>query len=312
LRLSRLEAPSLWRAPPQRRIEAGMRRAARTPFAYLSAAPTVRAEHHVDLGAGRMATIWTNEGSRMTYDAPAGHTVSLYLDGGAQTLRLDLPGKRGWSGAVCVMPQGCASDWDVRAPMRFVHLHWPDAELRRAYAETFDRDARLMSLPEETFEDHPRLAALMLRAARAAQGGDPLEGETAAAGLVRAMFGEAPRAAALKGGLSPARRRRVTDYIEARLGEPLRLSDMAGEAGLSEFHFLRSFCDSMGAAPHAYVSRRRIERAKRMLASGDPIAEIAAACGFSSQSHLTRAFRQLTGATPAAWRKGLALTARRV
>lgn len=56
--------------------------------------------------------------------------------------------------------------------------------------------------------------------------------------------------------------------------------------------------------PATYVRARRLVRARELLsATRSPIAEIALLCGFSSQSHLTTAFRQDTGATPAAFRR---------
>lgn len=60
----------------------------------------------------------------------------------------------------------------------------------------------------------------------------------------------------------------------------------------------------MGETPHADVTARRIEAARDLLATSDlTLPEIALACGFSSQAHLTTRFRQRTGTTPAAWRR---------
>lgn len=275
----------------------------RPPFAYLADVPSARALRHVALGAGRFATLWTNTASRTAYPDPAGHTVSLYLDGGETVRRVDGLCKRGFSGAICVMPQGRPSSWEIGAAFRFAHLHVPDRELRCAFAETFDRDARLMSVPEITLEDRPRLAAPMRRAAQAALAEDALAAQEALAALVVALFEDAPPPAArLRGGLSPTARRRVRDHIEAHLEGALRLSDLAEVAGLSAFHFLRCFTESFGVAPHAYVRRRRVERAARLLRDGCAIAQVAAASGFSSQSHLTRAFRSDAGVTPATLR----------
>ncbi|WP_353744374.1 helix-turn-helix domain-containing protein [Roseovarius sp.] len=54
------------------------------------------------------------------------------------------------------------------------------------------------------------------------------------------------------------------------------------------------------------MAARRVERAKELIRNGEPLAQVAAACGFASQSHMTRAFRNGTGATPGAWRRALA------
>jgi AraC family transcriptional regulator len=103
--------------------------------------------------------------------------------------------------------------------------------------------------------------------------------------------------------LSSPRLRRVTDYIEAHLGEDLSLLTLATEAGLSAVHFAREFKRVTGSAPHQYVLGRRLERSRALLARGDrSITEVALTVGFSSQSHLTTAFRRVYRTTPAAYR----------
>jgi AraC family transcriptional regulator len=61
---------------------------------------------------------------------------------------------------------------------------------------------------------------------------------------------------------------------------------------------------SAGESPHRFLLRRRVERAKCLLREGrSPLGEVALACGFSSQSHLTARFRELTGVTPRRYRQ---------
>ena len=103
----------------------------------------------------------------------------------------------------------------------------------------------------------------------------------------------------VRGALDPRRLRRVTDYIDAHLGEDLRIGSLAKEAYLSPFHFARSFKEATGRTPHRYVTDRRIERSRTLIGEGDlPLAEIAVKCGFSSQAHFSRWFKRLVGATP--------------
>ena len=109
----------------------------------------------------------------------------------------------------------------------------------------------------------------------------------------------------LRGGLSPAALRRVQLFVEANLEHPVRLAELADRAGLSLYHFARAFRTSAGMTPRAYVEQRRIERAQRLIAdSTQPLADIAAQCGFVTQSRLTVALRRHTGFTPAAYRRG--------
>jgi len=97
---------------------------------------------------------------------------------------------------------------------------------------------------------------------------------------------------------------RAIDFAEAHLGEPIGLSDMAAAACLSVFHFSRCFRALVGLAPHSWLMQRRIERAQTMLATGRmPLAEVAYACGFASQSHFTSVFRARVGITPGAYRR---------
>jgi AraC family transcriptional regulator len=105
-------------------------------------------------------------------------------------------------------------------------------------------------------------------------------------------------------GLDDGRLRRVLTYIEEHLAEDISVADLANVACLSIFHFTRAFAAAMGAPPHRYVSQRRLESAKAMIATGRAsLNEIAFHCRFSSQSSLTRAFRRATGMTPAEYRR---------
>jgi AraC family transcriptional regulator len=98
---------------------------------------------------------------------------------------------------------------------------------------------------------------------------------------------------------------RVRDYIEANLAENPSLSDLAAVAGMSPYHFARTFACTVGTPPHRYLLGRRLERAKGLLsASNRPIVEIALDLGFDSQGHFHRIFRRYVGTTPGAYRKG--------
>ncbi len=121
---------------------------------------------------------------------------------------------------------------------------------------------------------------------------------------VRALV-EAPRPTKKRrGGLSPAALRRVELFVEANLDGPLRLDELARRAGLSKFHFAHAFKASVGTTPRAYAENRRIERAKQLLRESPlPLASIALAVGFGTQSRFTTVFRRATGMTPARFRR---------
>ena len=112
------------------------------------------------------------------------------------------------------------------------------------------------------------------------------------------------REASDKGRLTPSQTRRVTEYVESRLHEPLSLEALAGVAGLGVWSFSRRFRENFGCAVHAYVVNQRVHRAQRLLAQGVlPVKQIASLCGFSDQAHLTRVFQALLHTTPAAVRR---------
>ena len=104
-------------------------------------------------------------------------------------------------------------------------------------------------------------------------------------------------------GLSDNRKARALALIEQRLPEPLAVNEIASAVHLSAFHFARMFRRSTGMSPHEYVTSRRMEKAKTMLALSDvALAEIARRVGYRTQAHFTRVFHERTGTTPRRFR----------
>ncbi|MEM9794973.1 MAG: AraC family transcriptional regulator [Pseudomonadota bacterium] len=105
--------------------------------------------------------------------------------------------------------------------------------------------------------------------------------------------------------LSPVQLGRALDRIEAGLHESLGVADLAAASGVVPVRFARAFRMTMGITPHQYIIARRLETAKSMLKGDEPIAAIAYACGFSSQSHMTALFSEHIGMPPGRYRKAL-------
>ena len=104
--------------------------------------------------------------------------------------------------------------------------------------------------------------------------------------------------------LSASQYRRTMDYIDANLSEDVTLNDLASIAGISRTSFIRRFNASMHVSPGRFLLQKRIERAQDLLATSEmSISDIAMACGFSSPSHLSVAFRRATGITPSVFRR---------
>lgn len=102
--------------------------------------------------------------------------------------------------------------------------------------------------------------------------------------------------------LDAARFRRVVSYIEAHLGEPTTLDRLADVAAMSPFHFARTFKAATGASPHAFIVRRRMDRAATLFRSTDlTVAEVAKAAGFASLPHFRAHFRNHWAIDPGAF-----------
>lgn len=286
-----------------------MSKTRRSTFSILYESSTAQKVAELDLGFGRSCAIWTNSDDHVLYDQLEGHTFSFYIRGGQGVWRMDQTPVHGWPGAVCIFPHGQSSEWLIGSPLEMVHLYMPDTELRRFYSEMFDRDGREISLADVTYSKAGALAPSFAGLANAMQQGDSIRAEEAMLDLVAGAFSQngfsETRSSMLKGGLAPRTKRHLVEYIEAHLDEVIRLQDLANVANLSEFHLQRSFKESCGVSPHHFIAHRRIERAKEQIRSGDPLAQIAEACGFSSQSHFTRSFKAGVGVTPAGYRSAI-------
>lgn len=105
-------------------------------------------------------------------------------------------------------------------------------------------------------------------------------------------------------GLSKQRLKQAVEYIQAHLGEDISLSNIATELGMSQYYFCHLFKRSMGMAPHQFLIRQRVERAKHLLKQSEQtVTSVAMACGFANQSHFARCFRHCTGMNPNQFRK---------
>src|SRR5712671_5970856 len=105
-------------------------------------------------------------------------------------------------------------------------------------------------------------------------------------------------------GLAPWQLRRAWAFIDAHLcGDP-SVSDLARECRLSASHFARAFRQSTGVAPHRWIMKRRMERAKELLLEGElDLVQVALTTGFFDQSHFTRTFGRSEGHSPGKWRR---------
>jgi AraC family transcriptional regulator len=105
-------------------------------------------------------------------------------------------------------------------------------------------------------------------------------------------------------GLSARQLRHALEYIEANLSQDVSLSDVADASGTSVSSLTRGFNTALNVSPHRWLLNRRIALAQRLIYESDtPLNEVAIACGFADQSHLTRVFVRNVGSSPAVWRR---------
>jgi len=91
------------------------------------------------------------------------------------------------------------------------------------------------------------------------------------------------------------------DYLEENTERPVRSGELEAVTGLDRYALSRHFRATYSTSPHRFLLMRRLQRARRMIEVGEPLAEIAADAGFSDQSHFNRHFKKAFGVTPGRW-----------
>jgi AraC-like DNA-binding protein len=224
-------------------------------------------------------------------------------------LSIDAPGEYEYRGARHAVPAGSLSilhpgeahsarDPDDRAaPARYLVMYVPPQLIAEsAGSEPF--------FPTPVIED-VHLGSLFARAHLAARRPEArLEFDTLFARLVHAAsahHGERP-AVALRAGREPRAVALALDYIEQHYADGVSLHQLAELGGISPAHLNRTFRRAVGVPPHRYQLALRVDRARRLLATGMTVVEAALTTGFADQSHLTRHFGRLVGLTPGRYR----------
>jgi AraC-like DNA-binding protein len=101
--------------------------------------------------------------------------------------------------------------------------------------------------------------------------------------------------------------RRAVAHLKDRWNQRVALVDLASVAGLSRFELVRRFRTQVGVSPHAFQVNLRVERSRALLATGLPLAQVAADCGFADQAHMTRTFRSVVGVPPGRYARAVAV-----
>ncbi len=197
--------------------------------------------------------------------------------------------------------------WGYSADTRYVKdamLSFDIARMREDWSTDFD--AGCLTTPRLRFVDDPTWSLVKLLA-EAVKNPDPasqLYGEGLVAAIAARLFSRPNQLDAGPKGLAPWQLRRVLEYLDASLPEPVALNELAALSGLSPWHFSRAFKASTGLAPYRWQLDARIRRAQSLLLdTRATLEQIAEATGFADAVHFGRTFRKFVGTTPGSWRQ---------
>lgn len=181
---------------------------------------------------------------------------------------------------------------------------YPSAALVNEIAESQIGGKGELNFGAEGMHYDPQLAQQMLQASAVMQQSpDAVEKECALFQVLSTLIRQHGERT-LKGGERHALRadiRQAIDFLHSDYHQSLAVSEIAAVAGLSEYHFMRTFQKLTGLSVHQYLTQIRLMRAKRLLSSGFDAAHTASEVGFFDQSHFIKKFRAHFGITPGAF-----------
>lgn len=227
----------------------------------------------------------------------AGDAVMRVHSGGKPERRRRFPG----SLELMVPGQATVRSYDAAVAPRSIQVHIPRAAAEQAAARLGGPAPDFEAISAGLGAGDP-LTEHLMRSLPAARDAGDLYAESAAAFLAvhlltqgRGQAAAGPERAAVAVAIA---------VMRDRLSGPLTLSDIAAEAHLSVYHFIRVFREATGQTPYRFLTRLRIERARQLLADpGLTVEQIAERCGFSNAGSLSAAFLAHTGTRPSAYRK---------
>jgi AraC family transcriptional regulator len=250
------------------------------------------------------------------FDAVDDQLIVLHLDGPITVHRRVQKGESSRlipPGGMFMMPGGMDFSVRVDGTLRSLHLYLRRGVLEEVAGDLVAGDPAHVEILPRFGDNDPLIERLMLGVRDVLNDDNPsttvyvdyLARAIVARLILRHSSASLARSSA---GISTQKGTRqisnAIDFMQANLEHSLDLPTIAEATGLSASYFARQFRATVGKAPHQYLIQIRIDRAKRLLNETDSgIAEIAFACGFANQEHLTRLFKRSCGLTPAAYRK---------
>jgi AraC-like DNA-binding protein len=220
--------------------------------------------------------------------------VVAYVDRGA--VRFELEGEERFApaGSAFVIPPGAVHTGESATAGGYVYrvLYVDVASIGDAYAID-ERGYRRAPVTQDQGLAHALRHSHELLALH----GHALEQGEALASVLRRLSGFASAAATTRAAHPAVARAKA--FVDERWRDNFTVRELADAADVSPFHLVRIFHREVGLPPSAYRRALRVLAAQRLLRRGDPVREVALACGFYDQAHLTRHFKAIVGVTPA-------------
>jgi AraC family transcriptional regulator len=265
-----------------------------------------------------LAEKWSHEAGELPSLVPRDTEIAILLRGRSLVDR-EGAGMRqrtyGKKGTVWLCPAGISEDFiSIADPIQeCLHIFLPGKPFDETLLKDLDIDPsgvtiRYESIDSDMFIEYVAEQILKELAAETSTGRLLIEtlGSALSAHLVHNYSAATASPKRLNGDHKPLdskRLARVTEFINECVDRDFTVADLASVACMSPAHFSRSFKAATGTAPHEYVSRQRLDLAKRLLVTSDRLlVDIAYAAGFSSQANFNRAFRKAVGTTPSLFR----------
>ncbi|AVA19904.1 MULTISPECIES: AraC family transcriptional regulator [unclassified Rhizobium] len=206
-------------------------------------------------------------------------------------------------GDIDIVPAGLDGEWEDDADCTILRL-WISPAIMRGAAEDMEIDPDSIAIRPKFQHRDPGIEHIALALETQTKVDEPADrlfveslGRALAVRLIAGTFDATTVSARQK--LSSNQRRRLVEFIESHLDGDLSLAQLAEVAAISVSHLKVLFRRSFGMPVHQYVIRRRVERARHLLAMGElSISQIALAAGFAHQSHMAQAMKRILGITP--------------
>lgn len=218
------------------------------------------------------------------------------------------------NGDLSLTPLHLPASYRAEGDDRFLSVQFSRSFLHRIAAATSEQDPENLDLSFQFHVRDPQLMQFLLLLRTELHQGESKSSHVyvsslanlIALHLIRNYSAFSNRRQAIDGKHHFADRKfsQVATYIESHLDRPLKLADVAKVAGLSPHHFGRLFKQSTGFSPRQYIIRQRVQKARQLLLNSElSLADISIECGFHSQSHFGKSFKDLMGLTPGHYRQ---------